>query len=169
MQPIDLSDDLSFTAGFPHEYFTWLRKNSPVYWHEPTHVTPDKEGFWVVCCYKDVNYVLRNPTIFSSDKAGERVGGGTGIKDEKTAGKLLNQSDVALFFRAKCPTEALLLTLKYFTSWSALNGSYSWSQYSRSQARCDFTDLCLWDRENNSEANLLCSRYRGIDKNRNVV
>ena len=93
MQPIDLSDDLSFTAGFPHEYFTWLRKNSPIYWHEPTHVTPDKEGFWVVCCYKDVNYVLRNPTIFSSDKAGERVGGGTGIKDEKTAGKLLNQSD----------------------------------------------------------------------------
>jgi cytochrome P450 len=95
MEPIDLSDDLSFRAGFPHEYFTWLRKNSPIYWHEPTNVTPDKEGFWVVCCYEDVNYVLRNPRIFSSDKAGERIGGGTGIKDEKTAGKLLNQSDGA--------------------------------------------------------------------------
>ena len=95
MEPIDLSDDLSFRTGFPHAYFTWLRKNSPIYWHEPTHVTPDKEGFWVVCCYEDVDYVLRNPKIFSSDKAGERVGGGTGIKDEKTAGKLLNQSDGA--------------------------------------------------------------------------
>ena len=95
MESIDLSDDLSFRKGFPHDYFTWLRKNNPIYWHEPTDVTPDKEGFWVVCCYEDVNYVLRNPTIFSSDKAGERVGGGTGIKDEKTAGKLLNQSDGA--------------------------------------------------------------------------
>ena len=95
MESIDLSDDLSFRKGFPHEYFTWLRKNNPIYWHKPTVVTPDREGFWVVSRYADVDYVVRHPEIFSSDKAGERVGGGTGIKDEKTAGKLLNQSDGA--------------------------------------------------------------------------
>jgi cytochrome P450 len=95
MESIDLSDDLSFRKGFPHDYFTWLRKNNPIYWHEPTDITPDGEGFWVVSRYADVDYVVRHPEIFSSDKAGERVGGGTGIKDEKTAGKLLNQSDGA--------------------------------------------------------------------------
>lgn len=93
MKSVDLSDDLAFSNGFPHEYFTWLRKNQPVYWHKPTDVTPDGEGFWVLSCYDDVNYVVRNPSIFSSDKAGGRIGGGTAIKDEKTAGKVLNQSD----------------------------------------------------------------------------
>ncbi len=93
LNPIDLSDDLSFSNGFPHAFFSWLRLNNPVYWHEPTSATPDGEGFWVVSGYEDINHVIRNPVIFSSDKGGHRVGGGTAIKDEKTAGKLLNQSD----------------------------------------------------------------------------
>ena len=90
---IDLSDDSSFKNGFPHAFFTWLRRNDPMYWHNPSPVTPDGEGFWVISRYADVNKVIMEPQIFSSDKAGPREGGGTAIKDEKTAGHLLNQTD----------------------------------------------------------------------------
>jgi len=80
---VDLSDDLSFSNGFPHDFFSWIRINEPVYWHEPTSVTPDGEGFWVVSRYEQVNEIIRNPVLFSSDKGGDRTGGGTAIKDEK--------------------------------------------------------------------------------------
>lgn len=89
----DLSDDRSFADGFPHDFFTWLRANEPVYWHEPTSATPDGEGFWVVSRYADVNAVIMDAQTFSSDTAGERSGGGTAIKDESTAGKVLNHTD----------------------------------------------------------------------------
>jgi len=90
---VDLSDDRSFAQGFPHDFFTWLRGHAPVYWHEPTDVTPDGEGFWVVSRYADVNTIIMDPATFSSDTAGDRTGGGTGIKDESTAGKVLNHTD----------------------------------------------------------------------------
>jgi len=93
MAPIDLSDDQSFAQGFPHEFFTWLREHEPVYWHEPTAVTPDGEGFWVVSRYEDVAAIIMDSKTFSSDKAGNRTGGGTAIKDEASAGKVLNQTD----------------------------------------------------------------------------
>jgi cytochrome P450 len=93
MAPIDLSDDQSFAQGFPHEFFTWLREHEPVYWHEPTAVTPDGEGFWVVSRYEDVAAIMMDSKTFSSDKAGDRTGGGTAIKDEASAGKVLNQTD----------------------------------------------------------------------------
>jgi cytochrome P450 len=90
---VDLSDDDSFANGYPHEYFTWLRANDPVFWHEPTKMTPDGEGFWVVSRYADVNAIMMDPKTYSSDKAGQRSGGGTAIKDEVSAGKVLNQTD----------------------------------------------------------------------------
>jgi len=90
---VDLSDDRSFANGFPHDTFTWLRAHDPVHWHEPTAVTPDGEGFWVVSRYQDVNTIIMDPKTYSSDKAGGRAGGGTAIKDEISAGKVLNQTD----------------------------------------------------------------------------
>ena len=90
---VDLSNDASFAAGFPHAAFEWLRENDPVHWHEPTEATPDRQGFWVVSRYADVNHVFRSPDIFSSDKAGGRTGGGTTLKDERAAGKVLNYTD----------------------------------------------------------------------------
>jgi cytochrome P450 len=90
---IDLSDDETFRDGFPHERFAWLRANDPVSWHPPTARTPDGEGFWVVTRYADVSTVLRDPVTFSSDRGGIREKGGTAIKDERTAGTMLNQTD----------------------------------------------------------------------------
>ena len=90
---VDLSDDETFRAGFPHARFAWLREHDPVHWHEPTERTPDGEGFWVVSRHADVNTVLRDAETFSSDRGGIRQRGGTAIKDERTAGTMLNQTD----------------------------------------------------------------------------
>jgi cytochrome P450 len=90
---IDLSDDETFRGGFPHDRFRWLRDHDPVSWHEPTARTPDGEGFWVVSRHADVATVLRDPVTFSSDRGGIRERGGTAIKDERTAGVMLNQTD----------------------------------------------------------------------------
>ena len=93
MQAVDLSSDDSFRNGFPHDFFTWLRDNDPVHWHAPTDQTPDGEGFWVVSRHEDIMEVLRTPTLFSSNTGGARTGGGTTLKDERAAGKILNYSD----------------------------------------------------------------------------
>ena len=90
---IDLSDNATFARGFPHDHFTRAREHAPVYWHEPTAASPDGEGFWVMSRHEDAMAVMRDPATFSSDKGGERTGGGTGLKDEYKAGKFLNWSD----------------------------------------------------------------------------
>lgn len=90
---VDLSDDESFRNGFPHEFFAYLRNEHPVWWHEPTSVTPDAEGFWVVSRYQDVNEVFLRSDVYSSDKGGVRERGGTGMRDEASAGTWMNQID----------------------------------------------------------------------------
>jgi cytochrome P450 len=90
---VDLSDDETFRGGFPHDRFRWLRRHDPVSWHPPTPRTPDGEGFWVVTRHADVSAVLHDPMTFSSDRGGIRQRGGTAIKDERTAGTMLNQTD----------------------------------------------------------------------------
>ena len=92
-QLIDLSDNATFAQGFPHEHFTWAREHAPVYWHEPTAVTPDGEGFWVMSRHEDAMAVMLDPATFSSDKGGGRTAGGTGLHDEYQAGKFLNWTD----------------------------------------------------------------------------
>jgi cytochrome P450 len=64
-----------------------------VFWHEPTERTPDGEGFWVVSRWADVRAVQRDGATFSSDRGGLRERGGTALKDERTAGLMLNQTD----------------------------------------------------------------------------
>ncbi len=91
--PLDLSDDETFRGGFPHDHFRHLRDDAPVAWHEPTDRTPDGEGFWVVSRWADVRTVQRDAQTYSSDRGGVRERGGTAIKDERTAGRMLNQTD----------------------------------------------------------------------------
>ena len=90
---IALSDNATFAQGFPHEHFTWAREHAPIYWHEPTPITPDGEGFWVMSRHEDAMAIMLDPVTFSSDKGGGRSAGGTGLLDEAQAGKFLNWSD----------------------------------------------------------------------------
>jgi cytochrome P450 len=93
VEHLDLSDGRTFAQGFPHGYFAWLREHAPVFWHPPTAVTPDGEGFWVVSRYDDVMAVQTNPAVFSSQTGGHRTMGGTAINDHASAGKALNATD----------------------------------------------------------------------------
>jgi cholest-4-en-3-one 26-monooxygenase len=65
LDEIDLLDLDAFARGVPHEWFTWLRHNAPVY----RHPEPDGPGFWVLTKYDDVRTVSRNNKLFSSDSA----------------------------------------------------------------------------------------------------
>ena len=84
---VDLSWGQSFVNGFPHETFTWLRREHPVWWHEPTGHTPGGVGFWVVSRYAEAVAIMRDPATYSSAR------GGTAIDDSGGAGVLLNQTD----------------------------------------------------------------------------
>ena len=87
MEFVDLSNSRSFARGFPHAFFTWLRRNEPVWWHEPTQYTPNGVGFWVVSRYDDVVTVFKDGETYSSEL------GGTQIYDGKGMGYQLNQTD----------------------------------------------------------------------------
>jgi len=87
VEPVDLSYSGSFAAGFPHDFFNWLRQNEPVWWHEPTKHTPNGIGFWVVSRHEDVVAIFKDAETYSSEL------GGTQIYDGKGMGYQLNQTD----------------------------------------------------------------------------
>jgi cytochrome P450 len=89
----DLTDLDNFAHGFPHELFALIRREAPVFWHEPTVHTPDGEGFWSVAKHDDTLTIMRDSTTFSSETGGSRPYGGTILPDLPTAGMLLNMMD----------------------------------------------------------------------------
>jgi len=96
VRAVDLTDLDRFAAGFPHDVFTRLRREAPVWFHPPTAHTPGGEGFWVVSRYADVMTVATDARTFSSDRGGTREGGGTLIEDLPAGfatGVLLNMMD----------------------------------------------------------------------------
>ena len=64
LSDINLLDRDRFTQGIPHEWFTFLRNEAPVY----KHAEPDGPGFWVVTKYADVVAVGRDGHTYSSDQ-----------------------------------------------------------------------------------------------------
>jgi cholest-4-en-3-one 26-monooxygenase len=64
LSDINLLDRDKFTQGVPHEWFTYLRANHPVY----KHAEPDGPGFWVITKYDDVVTVGRDGATYSSDQ-----------------------------------------------------------------------------------------------------
>ena len=90
---IDLTDLSRWRDGFPHEVFTRLRREAPVWWHPATETTPDGVGFWVVSRHADVLRVLQDPATFSSVGGGARTRGGTYLADTPGAGLMLNMMD----------------------------------------------------------------------------
>ncbi|HET6812295.1 MAG TPA: cytochrome P450 [Acidimicrobiales bacterium] len=74
LSDIDLLDRDRFTEGVPHEWFTYLRKNAPIY----RHPEPDGPGFWVFTKHEDVVAIGRDAKHFSSDQA---RGGVVGLEE----------------------------------------------------------------------------------------
>jgi cytochrome P450 len=101
---IDLTDLDGFVDGFPHEVFTWLRDQAPVWWHPPTSHTPDDTGFWVVSGHADSMTVAADAEGYSSERGPGQSGGGTIIQDLPfgfAPGVLLNMMDDPLHRRIR--------------------------------------------------------------------
>ena len=62
---IDLLDRDRFTRGIPHDWFTYLRANAPIY----RHPEPDGPGFWVISKHADIVTCNRDAASFSSQAA----------------------------------------------------------------------------------------------------
>lgn len=60
---IDLINPDSFQGGHPRDMYRYLRREAPVYWHEGTDSHP---GFWVISRRDDLDFVSKNPKLFSS-------------------------------------------------------------------------------------------------------
>ena len=96
LDEIDLTELDRFAHGFPHELFTTLRRDAPVWFHPPTAHTPGDEGFWVLSRYADIHAAGSDATLFSSETGpGRGGGGGTLIEDLPPGlnGALLNMMD----------------------------------------------------------------------------
>jgi cholest-4-en-3-one 26-monooxygenase len=67
---INLWDKDRFVEGVPHEWFTELRREAPVFWHEGDPSFDGPQGgagpFWCVTGYEDVVTVNRDNATFSS-------------------------------------------------------------------------------------------------------
>ena len=78
LSDIDLLDRDRFTNGIPHEWFTFLRHEAPVY----KHPEPGGPGFWVLTKYADVVAVGRDAETFSSHQQRGGVVGLEGTADD---------------------------------------------------------------------------------------
>jgi len=64
LSDIDLTDPDAFVDGVPHEWFTRLRRDAPVFWHEDEE--SERGGFWAVTRYDDCVTVNRDWQTYSS-------------------------------------------------------------------------------------------------------
>ncbi len=59
----DLTSPETFQGQVPRDVFTYLRNEEPVYWHEDPEQTG---GFWAITRREDLDFVSKNPLLFSS-------------------------------------------------------------------------------------------------------
>jgi cytochrome P450 len=59
----DLTAPETYQGGLPRDVFAYLRREQPVYWHEDPK---QGVGFWVITRQKDLDFVSKNPLLFSS-------------------------------------------------------------------------------------------------------
>lgn len=65
---LDLTDAELYRRGFPHEVFSTLRREAPVFWQSVPDGFPGNggEGFWVLSKYADVQAANRDAALFSA-------------------------------------------------------------------------------------------------------
>jgi len=64
--PVDLTDSRNFVHGVPYEWFAYLRRHAPAYWHEEA----GGPGFWAVTRHEDCVAVNRDAEKYSSARRG---------------------------------------------------------------------------------------------------
>ncbi|HLX38651.1 MAG TPA: cytochrome P450 [Candidatus Binataceae bacterium] len=109
LSDINLMDQDTFVERVPHEWFTYLRHNAPVYLHPEPANGP---GFWVVTRYDDVVAVGRDGQTFSSDQA---RGGVVALDEAESREQLSNEGRMMLTMDAPDHTRYRSLVNKGFT------------------------------------------------------
>ncbi len=67
LDDIDLGDPALFRRGFPHEAFSVLRRDAPIWWHPaPGRLHPPVKGFWVLSRYDDIEAANRDTELFTA-------------------------------------------------------------------------------------------------------
>ena len=81
LDDIDLTRSELYRGGFPHDVFTQLREEAPVWRHPETDGFADTcgEGFWVLSRYEDIQSVNRAADRFLSNKGPGLGYEGTGL------------------------------------------------------------------------------------------
>lgn len=64
LQDVVLNDPDVFAKATPHDMFTVLREQAPVFWHEEEHGS----GFFAITRHADVKWVSKQPALFSSER-----------------------------------------------------------------------------------------------------
>lgn len=61
---INVMDPDIYQRGAPHEAFAELREQGALVWHEDEKI--DGSGFWLVTRHEELDYISKNPALFSS-------------------------------------------------------------------------------------------------------
>ncbi|MDX1734756.1 MAG: cytochrome P450 [Halioglobus sp.] len=61
----DLTSPDTFHGKVPRDVFKYLRNEEPVYWHEDP---AQGVGFWAVTRHEDLDFISKNPQLFSSEE-----------------------------------------------------------------------------------------------------
>jgi cytochrome P450 len=83
LEDIDLTRLASFDGEMPHDWFTFLRREAPVWYHPHVEGSEDLdgEGFWVLSKHDDITRANRDHRTFSAESGPGRRGGGIMIRD----------------------------------------------------------------------------------------
>ncbi|MFI5042467.1 MAG: cytochrome P450 [Acidimicrobiales bacterium] len=109
LSDIDLLDRDAFARGVPHEWFTYLRNNAPIYHHAEPDGGP---GFWVITKYRDVYAVGRDAHTYSSD---QDLGGVVGLEEPLVAPPDYGEAKIMLSMDPPQHTRYRKLVNKGFT------------------------------------------------------
>src|SRR5262245_54693496 len=70
LDSIDIIDpDLFVQNGYPHDAWTLMRREAPVYWYE----RPDVQPFWALTKHADIIEVSRQPDLYRALPAERRL------------------------------------------------------------------------------------------------
>ncbi|WP_316527992.1 cytochrome P450 [Kitasatospora brasiliensis] len=98
---VDLVDPTTYTHGDPHAVWDAMRRHDPVCWHP----VGDDLGFWSITKYEDASWVLRDHTVFTSQR-------GTLLnllgKDDPAGGRQMAATDPPRHTRMREPLQRAL-------------------------------------------------------------
>jgi cholest-4-en-3-one 26-monooxygenase len=71
LENIDILEPTQFATAVPHEQFTILRREAPIFWQkDPSSV---KGGYWALTKHEDIVDVSKNARLFSSEAGGINI------------------------------------------------------------------------------------------------